>query len=75
MTIHFDSSNSIYCSYLVFEYQGELYEDLRPSLNHEFNKDLLDAGIKFRLIITEDDYDYVESDELNEALTKLRANC
>lgn len=65
--------NSLFCEDQVFEYDGKMYEDLRSSLHEEWNQDLTEENIKFRVIFSEDDYDYVVDQQLTDKLEKFRA--
>ena len=47
----------------VFEFENKLYEDLRSVLHLDHNQDLVESNIKFRVIFSEYDYDYIENDE------------
>jgi hypothetical protein len=68
-----DYDKSLFCEDQVFEHDGKLYEDLRSFLHEEWNKDLVEDNIKFRVIFGEDDYDYVIDQQLTDKLEKFRA--
>ena len=75
-----DWSNSVFVKENVFEFEGQLYEDLRPYLHEPFNQDIAESNIKFRLIIDPDpldpipvdDYDYIEDSDLTSRLEKFK---
>jgi len=67
-----DLASSVFEEANVFEFEGRLYEDLRPYLSFDWNKDLVDEGINFRVIFDYDDYDYIVDKELDDKLCKFK---
>lgn len=67
-----DLASSVFEEANVFEFEDMLYEDLRPCLSFDWNKDLVDEGINFRVIFDYDDYDYIVDKKLDEKLCKFK---
>lgn len=67
-------ADSVYAEENVFEFENNLYEDLRSYLHLDHCADLVKDNIKFRVIFCENDYDYIQDNqELTDKLIAHRS--
>jgi hypothetical protein len=64
--IDIDFTDSCFDENFCFEFENNVYEDLRDSFLEEEN-------IKFRVVLSDDDYDYVEDTDLIKKLEAARS--